>query len=519
MRIGTANFYQRSLVNLQTRQSNLDRAQEELSSGKKVIRPSDDPVASNSIIKLKKELEVSNRYIDAQSTATRYNREMETSLESMNNILLRVQEILTGAINGSLDENALKAYQQELGSRLEEYEGIANQKNANGDYMFSGYQTRTEPFQQDEFGYFEYFGDSGQREVLIAPSFEVAVAEPGNQFVTNVASKYSHFRPAAAAASGAKVSLGFVKDPTEFKAPTAPANTYQIQFTGAVPPLADTWQVIDVSMAAPNVVSGPYNYAAGDDINFQGVSVKTNPNIPPQAGDTIDMQPDVKPNETSTLWLFKQAMDAMSITGNSYTTQAIQGSTLAITGGDINFPDEHKLADFEIVFPAAGLVEIREVNRATAPPTVLSTPVPAQAYNPAGTKIEFNGMELNLSGTPGNQTTIPAAPAPNYPESIQLDKPESSRRVEVLGTLLEEISNAQTNIDNTRSQIGARMNSIDNEEQAQLLFKETTKVTLAEIEEIDVYEAVTNLENSRVGLQAAQQAFSRVQNLSLFDYI
>ena len=519
MRIGTANFYQRSVVNLQTRQANLDRAQEELSSGKKVIRPSDDPVASNSIIKLKKELEVSNRYIDAQSTATRYNREVETSLESMNNILLRVQEILTGAINGSLDADALTAYQQELSSRLEEYEGIVNQKNANGDYMFSGYQTRTEPFQEDEFGYFEYFGDSGQREVLIAPSFEVAVAEPGDNFVTNVASKYSHFRPAAAAASGAKVSIGFVKDPTEFKLPTAPASTYQIQFSGAVPPTADTWQVIDVSMAAPNIVSGPYDYTAGDEIDFQGLSVKTNPNIPPQAGDVFDMQPDTVPDKTSTLWLFKQAMDAMSISGNSYTTNSIQGSTVAISGGDIKFPDQHSLADFEIVFPAAGLVEVREVDRSTTPTTIVSTPVPAQAYDPAGTKIEFNGMEINLSGTPGNQTTVPAAPAPNYPESIELDKPESTRRVEVLGTLLEEISNAQTNIDNTRSQIGARMNSIDNEEQAQLLFKETTKVTLAEIEEIDIYEAVTNLENSRVGLQASQQAFSRVQNLTLFDYI
>ena len=133
MRIGTANFYQRSVVNLQTRQANLDRAQEELSSGKKVIRPSDDPVASNSIIKLKKELEVSNRYIDAQSTATRYNREVETSLNSMNNILLRLQEILTGAVNGALDENGLLAYKEEIASRLEEYEGIVNQKNAQYD--------------------------------------------------------------------------------------------------------------------------------------------------------------------------------------------------------------------------------------------------------------------------------------------------------------------------------------------------------------------------------------------------
>jgi len=56
MRIGTQNFYDRSLFSMQTRQADLDRAQEELSTGKQILKPSDDPVASNSIIKLKKEI-------------------------------------------------------------------------------------------------------------------------------------------------------------------------------------------------------------------------------------------------------------------------------------------------------------------------------------------------------------------------------------------------------------------------------------------------------------------------------
>ncbi|MDP4982912.1 flagellar hook-associated protein FlgL [Pseudoalteromonas tunicata] len=519
MRIGTANFYQRSLASLQSRQVSLDRAQEELSSGKKVIRPSDDPVASNSIIKLKKELDVSSRYLDAQSTANRYNREAETSLTSMNNILLRLQESLSGAINGALDNDGLIAYREQIASRYEEYEGIVNQKNANGDYMFSGFQTRTKPYQSDSFGYFDYQGDSGQRQVLIAPSFDVAVTEPGNSFASNVASKFSHYRPASAAASGAQVSLGFVTDGAEYRAPTAPANTYQIQFSGAVPPQADTWQVVDVSLPAPNVVNGPYGYSPGDEIEFQGISVKTDVNNPPQAGDVFDMQPDKKADETSVLWMFQQAIDAMSITGTGYTAKPLAASTVSIAGGNIKFPDEHKFADFEVVFPSAGQVEVREVDRSTTPPTVLATPVSAQAYNPAGTLLEFNGIEITVAGAAGNQTTIPPAPAPNFPETIRLDRPENNRRADVLGALLEEVTNAQTNIDNTRSQIGARMNSISNEGDAQLLFKETTKITLADLEEIDVYEAVTNLENSRVGLQAAQQAFARVQNLSLFDYI
>ncbi|MDC2888306.1 hypothetical protein [Psychrosphaera algicola] len=55
-RIATANYFQRNVAQLQTRQANLDRAQLELSTGKKIINPSDDPTGANTVIRLKKEI-------------------------------------------------------------------------------------------------------------------------------------------------------------------------------------------------------------------------------------------------------------------------------------------------------------------------------------------------------------------------------------------------------------------------------------------------------------------------------
>jgi len=54
-RIATANSFARSLAQLQLRQSNLDRAQTELATGKQIILPSDDPTGANTVIRLSNE--------------------------------------------------------------------------------------------------------------------------------------------------------------------------------------------------------------------------------------------------------------------------------------------------------------------------------------------------------------------------------------------------------------------------------------------------------------------------------
>jgi flagellin-like hook-associated protein FlgL len=120
-RIATSNYFARNVLQLQIRQADLDRAQYELSTGKRIINPSDDPTGANTVIRLKKEIQVSSRYIASQDSARRYNNIEETQLDSMMNTLYRAQELITQSINGSLDQGSLNALGNELTARGSEF--------------------------------------------------------------------------------------------------------------------------------------------------------------------------------------------------------------------------------------------------------------------------------------------------------------------------------------------------------------------------------------------------------------
>jgi flagellar hook-associated protein 3 len=501
MRIGTQNFYDRSLFSLQTRQAELDRAQEEVSSGKKVLAPSDDPVAANSIIRLKKELDVSDRYIKSQDAAQRFNDEGEAHLQSMTTVLYRTQELMIQSLNGSLDKESLAAIGQELQASYDEMLALTNSKNANGDYFYSGYKTDQMPFEEDAFGYAQYQGDDGQREVLVAASFLVPVTDAGSSFISNVPSSYGSFT-APAAASGAQISTGLVTDPSEFTVPTAPASTFQIQFAGV--PL--TWQATDV--ATGTLIAGPNDYQAGEDLTVQGITMKTDVNNPPIAGDQFDLTQDsASAPETNILWVIQQAIDATKLVGNTYTSETQSGSTISTSGGEVIHPEATKVADFQVTFPAPGQIQIDEVDRSTIPVTVIANTVPPQAYSPAGTSIAFNGIEMQFSG------------AETVGETIRIDRPDNTRRAELIGSLQVEVKDSFTNIDNIRTQIGSRLNTISNEANAIESYKLVLANNLSSLEDVDLYKAMTSLQTALTGLQASQQSFAKIQNLSLFNYL
>lgn len=502
MRIGTQNFYDRSLFSLQTRQTELDRAQEEVSSGKKVIVPSDDPVAANSIIKLKKELDVSARFIKSQDAALRFNNEGEAHLKSMTNVLYRTQELMIQSLNGTLDAEGLKAIGLELQANYDEMLALTNSKNANGDYFYSGFKTEQTPFEEDSFGYAQYQGDDGQREVLVAASFLLPVNDAGSSFISNVPSNYGGFS-APAAVSGAQISTGLVTDPSEFTQPTAPASTFQIQFNATVPL---SWQATDV--ATGTLIAGPNEYQAGDELTVQGITVKTDVNSPPVAGDLFDLKQDSASDpQTNILWVIQQAIDATQFVGNTYTAQSQAGSNITATGGEVLNSEQHTPADFQVSFPAPGQIQVDEVDRSTIPVTVIANTIPAQTYNAAGTTIAFNGTEMQFSG------------AQTVGEIVRIDRPENTRRADLIGSLQLELKDSFINIDNIRSQIGARLNTISNEANAVESYKLVLSKNLSSLEDVDLYEAMTNLQTALTGLQASQQSFAKIQNLSLFNYL
>lgn len=496
MRVGTSNYYQRNLFELQSQQSQLDRSQQELSTGKKLIHPSDDPVAMTSSLVVKRDIEVAERYLKTQETAKRFQTHEESVLSSMTDAMFRVQELVISAQNGSLTQESLNAISIEMQQLRKELVGLGNAKNASGDALFSGYRTDVEPYMADTFGQQQYQGDDGIRELLIGSGFKIEVNDPGSSFIDNVPASLVPLEPTAGVGnSTGEVSVGFITDPSEFISDTYTINFFDNAGTPSVE-VRDSGGTV-VPLEPDSATSRAYN--AGDTITFNGVTVETSLNPAPQNLDTFVMTPKAS-DETNIFWVMDQIIDALSVTGGKFTStdNVANTGTGGLVGGAIVDHDNFVMDDYVVNIVGAGQLEVRDSNNNVVLPTTNFV---------AGDEFEFNGVAFTISG------------APNAGDSFNIDRPENDRRSTLLSNLQQEIEASLVNIDNVRANVGSRLNVIDREISVQLSFKEVLTTNLSSLEDIDIYEAITNLELASTGLQAAQQSFARIQNLSLFNYL
>ena len=70
-----------------------------------------------------------------------------------------------------------------------------------------------------------------------------------------------------------------------------------------------------------------------------------------------------------------------------------------------------------------------------------------------------------------------------------------------------------------RANVGARLNALDSQENINETVKIQVKEILSDVEDLDYSQAVSELNLKLTSLQASQKAFTRVQDISLFDYL
>ncbi|HAT1775830.1 flagellar hook-associated protein FlgL [Legionella pneumophila] len=148
-----------------------------------------------------------------------------------------------------------------------------------------------------------------------------------------------------------------------------------------------------------------------------------------------------------------------------------------------------------------------------------------------GSAIGFNGMEMVVSGLPKAGDSFSISPAKN--ESIfstvqrminNLNKPYTSS-VEKAATqtennqLLAQIDSALGHILSVQSDLGARLNQLETAEKANNDYLDISAATLKKLREIDPVAVATELNLQLVNLQAAQLSFTRIQGLSLFNFL
>lgn len=145
-RIGSANTYDNALHNLQMRQSTLSNLQENLSSGKKVVRASDDPTgaaqAERAMTRITR-IQTDQRALEAQRNAI---ASAESTLGDVSQTLQNFRELAASAGNGTQTAQDRKTIAAQLMGLRDQVLALSNRKDTNGLPLFSGLGSALAPF-------------------------------------------------------------------------------------------------------------------------------------------------------------------------------------------------------------------------------------------------------------------------------------------------------------------------------------------------------------------------------------
>jgi flagellar hook-associated protein 3 FlgL len=263
MRISTQQIYTQGIESFQHQQAKLSKLQEQISTGVRLTKPSDDPSASTRVLELEQSLSLINQYQSNISSAENRLELEEGTLSGLDNLVVRVRELAIQANNASLDDVALRAIGIQIDERMNELMSLANSRDNNGEYLFAGFQNRTEPFTETQTGSLQHVvfnGDQGQRLMQISETRQVAVDDSGKSLFLELASDTA----LNDAPSLANTGISTIAPARVFDASVYAPGTYEIRFTAP-----GIYDVFDVGAAA-NIVTGA-TYTDGDNIDFQGI--------------------------------------------------------------------------------------------------------------------------------------------------------------------------------------------------------------------------------------------------------
>ncbi|MCC5866899.1 MAG: flagellar hook-associated protein FlgL [Gammaproteobacteria bacterium] len=397
MRISTAQIFDGGIGAIQRNQASLAATQQQLATGKRILKPSDDPGGAIQSLKLGERIAAVDQYSRNADAAVSRLQQQESVLTQMGEALQRVRELTLQAANGTQNNESRAALALEVRQLAEGLLDGANARDASGEYMFAGYRSGSRPFVRDAGGAVAYLGDGGQRRVALSPDRSVAVGESGQAWMSIPRGNgVFTVTPDTGNSGTGRVAAGEVLNPTLID------NTaLNLEFTSA-----EAWQLRDGSGVV--VASGAY-------------------------------QPD-------------QAID-------------YAGRRIVLAGA-----------------PAAG---------------------DSFAIEPAGVTSVFAIVDALAA---------------------ELETPRSSAagntlRDQSIAAGLQNIDQALGRVLALRTDVGARLNTIDSQGVVNEDQKLQLQTALSQIQDLDYAEAISRFNLQQVALQAAQQTYVQLGRLSLFDFI
>lgn len=146
MRISTQMMYQQNMRGVTNAQSEWLRSGEQMSTGKRVLTPSDDPIAAAQAVVLSQAQAQNSQYATARSFANQRVSLEDSVLGGIATAITSAQEKLVYANNGTLSDTDRSTLATDLQGIRDQLMNLANSTDGNGRYIFGGYKTGTPPF-------------------------------------------------------------------------------------------------------------------------------------------------------------------------------------------------------------------------------------------------------------------------------------------------------------------------------------------------------------------------------------
>lgn len=309
MRITTNMVYDRNISSLNGANERLSTAYEQLMTGNKFKTAGEDPSGMSQKLALTKEIDLFKQYGVNGSLLENSLGHEETVLTALNTAMTSAQTLIQKANDSAVGYEDRQAIASELEGLQKQMFDLMNSKNSQGEYIFGGNQSKTQPFIQDASGNYVFQGDTGQRNIQVSPTVQIAANDSGFNLFEIVPTRRT------SSAGSANIQVG-VADQGHFDSfyrnnydPSLASNQYTVNTIAGTP---DTYEIRDGGGAL--LQSG--DYVAGNKIPFNGLELTLS--LPAGAAQNFVLDPPQNNNILDGMSGFITALRDPNITPDTF---------------------------------------------------------------------------------------------------------------------------------------------------------------------------------------------------------
>lgn len=281
MRLSTNTIYETGTNLMLQQQDALIKTQLQLSTGKRILTPSDDPISAAQALNISQSKSLNEQYSVNRTSASSSLGLEENALSAVTSLFHAIKTKIIDAGNQSHTNADRKILATELRSQLESLVGLANTTDENGQFLFSGYQASTKPFIQTGLDV-QYMGDQGQRLNQVGSARQLAVSDSGTDVFDRIKNGNGVF---VTAANSLNTGTGVIDTGSVITPTSLTGDSYDITFTVAAG--TTTYDIVNTTTGLP--VSVANAYVSNNAISFDGMQFSIEGD--PANGDKFTVSP------------------------------------------------------------------------------------------------------------------------------------------------------------------------------------------------------------------------------------